>query len=410
MHAASLAWSVVPLALFAGSVGACSAAARDLPSQAGDGGGASTDETTADGGVSALDLIDGSAPSQEKATLHGSVRAPNVSIPISGALVYMTDQPPEPLVHGVHCDACVTLTQDVPYALSEADGTFELPAYAGEHYLVVQKGGFRRVRKISVTAGDQDVPRPQTSLPAMRDPSKDDEVPTMAVMQATFDQIGDSLKELGLSGAAFTTVSDVESFLKDYDRMKEFEIVFLPCGTDYDLAADPVITDNLRKFAEGGGRVYATDWHYDFVHRSWPGYISWEGQSTVPCSGCSSSEYDADAQVEDQGLKDWLAAQNITNFKLERNYTTILNVNARPGKDKDGNDVTITPKVWVNGRQPSQPTHPTTVSFEQGCGRVLFSTYHTESSTTVMPQERALLYVLLEVSVCTESSEGVIVR
>ena len=64
----------------------------------------------------------------------------------------------------------------------------------------------------------------------------------------------------------------------------------------------------------------------------------------------------------------------------------------------DGNPVTVTPKVWVEGMGPS------TVSFERSCGRVLFSTYHTEadkgSETELLPQEKALLYILLEVAVC----------
>ena len=42
------------------------------------------------------------------------------------------------------------------------------------------------------------------------------------------------------------------------------------------------------------------------------------------------------------------------------------------------------------------------MSFEQKCGRVLFSTYHAEgdSTSTLLAQEKALLYVLLEVGVC----------
>ena len=59
------------------------------------------------------------------------------------------------------------------------------------------------------------------------------------------------------------------------------------------------------------------------------------------------------------------------------------------------------------------PQRPTTVSFENQCGRVLFSTYHTENSTfgtgssTLTAQEKALLYVLLEVGVCVGERPGV---
>lgn len=386
-------------------LGACSSQARAV-GEAPDAG-----EATAEVDASTnLEFDDGSAPTERvEATLKGNVRAPNVQIPISGALVYVTDLPPAPRPTGVHCDECVTLSEDVPYALSGADGTFELPSFAGERWLVVQKGGFRRARKITITPGEQQVQRPLTTLPATNDPSKNDEVPKMAVIKANFDAVEDSLQELGLQASAVTIKTDLSGFLRDANQMSQFEIIFIPCGRGADYATDPQIVANLRSFVESGGRVYATDWHYDFVHNTWPSYITWEDQSTTPCSGCSSNMYDANATVDDQGLSDWMKAQNIASFQLERNYTTITNVNARPGKDKDGNDVTITPKVWVRGSKDGK-LYPTTVSFEQGCGRVLFSTYHTESSTTVMPQERALLYILLEVSVCTAAKDGVVPR
>jgi len=66
--------------------------------------------------------------------------------------------------------------------------------------------------------------------------------------------------------------------------------------------------------------------------------------------------------------------------------------------DPSGTTVDVTPKAWVMG-----DSSPSTISFEDGCGRVLFSTYHTEGSAddnTLLPQEKALLYVLLEVGVC----------
>jgi hypothetical protein len=63
--------------------------------------------------------------------------------------------------------------------------------------------------------------------------------------------------------------------------------------------------------------------------------------------------------------------------------------------------VTITPKVWMTSDIGGQ-TIPATVSFEQKCGRVLFSSYHCEgdNASGLLAQEKALLYVLLEVGVC----------
>ena len=50
----------------------------------------------------------------------------------------------------------------------------------------------------------------------------------------------------------------------------------------------------------------------------------------------------------------------------------------------------------------SNGTGPSTVSFDSQCGRVLFSTYHAEGGETdaLLAQEKALLFILLEVGVC----------
>ena len=74
--------------------------------------------------------------------------------------------------------------------------------------------------------------------------------------------------------------------------------------------------------------------------------------------------------------------------------------------DMDGNPTTVTPKIWIDADKATGP-HPATVTFEYECGRALFSTYHTESSLwgngPLMPQELALLYVILEVGVCVDA-------
>jgi hypothetical protein len=65
------------------------------------------------------------------------------------------------------------------------------------------------------------------------------------------------------------------------------------------------------------------------------------------------------------------------------------------------------PKTWVIGSNPTlndDTKHPLSVTFEPtGCGRVLYSTYHTSISTvaTLDPQERILIFLLMEVGGCS---------
>src|SRR5690349_9928200 len=61
--------------------------------------------------------------------LQGKVVAPEGTVPIRGALLYLTKTMPDAIPDGVHCDTCVHLTALEPYAYSKSDGTFDLPAY-----------------------------------------------------------------------------------------------------------------------------------------------------------------------------------------------------------------------------------------------------------------------------------------
>lgn len=355
--------------------------------------------------------------------LHGTVTAPNGTMPIAGAVVYLTATKPAPAPEKVFCDTCVHLSAGTPYALSDDKGAFDLaPTTLGAQYLVLQKGGFRRVREIYVSKGDATLPATLTALPSKTDVAAGDEVPRMTVVHGQYDEIEASLAKLGIDPSAIEIVQSTlvgaaaRSFLTDKTKIDQRHIVFLPCGDftqpppNTDLSAEKEIKDNLRSFVEAGGRLYVTDWHYDFIAKTFPGYVSWQGAGSAACSGCEHLSYDAPATIEDPSLSAWMSAQNLPSFTLQKNYTTIASVSPGETTDALGQPKTVTPRVWVSANK-STGAHPATVSFEQGCGRVLFSSYHTEPfANDLTPQERALLGVLLEATVCTESSTGVVVK
>lgn len=80
-------------------------------------------------------------------------------------------------------------------------------------------------------------------------------------------------------------------------------------------------------------------------------------------------------------------------------------------KGKDAQDMPIydEPKAWVTGADPSTSNgaHALAVTYEPaGCGKVLYSTFQTSGATAaashggLMPQERVLLFLILEISAC----------
>jgi hypothetical protein len=350
-------------------------------------------------------LGDGKHTALVDATIDGKVFAPNGTLPMSGVLVYWSAQKPAAIPEGAYCDECVTL-QDGTFDVSAADGSFSFATQVptGKSYVVVQKGQFRRVSEITVDkSGTISLDAKLTTLPGKADVAKGDDVPKMVILKddSDFDQINESLEKLGITD--FETRTD-RSLLENKTELMKYHVVFVPCGANDDaISANATAKQNMQDFVAAGGKLYVTDWSYEFVRQPFKGYLSWAGENATLGSAASGNEWDAPATAQDQGLSEWLAATGDATFTVAGNWTEITAISTVPGKDHAGNDVDVTPKVWVTARKGSAE-RPTTVSFENQCGRVLFSTYHTESgfggSTTLLAQEKALLYVLLEVGVC----------
>lgn len=332
-------------------------------------------------------------------TLSGKVVAPEGTIPISGALVYLSPTPPPAIPDGVFCDACVELDNSVPNTFTNPDGTFELPTYlGGAQYLVVQKGQFRRVRSIDVIEGPMTADPTATRLPSRMDKANGDDIPKMAIQAGAYDDILATLTGLGVDEDQITVFDcsgfNCDSAFEDYATLSQFHIAFVPCsscngGTGGEDA-------NIRQFVAEGGKYYVTDWSYQWMQQPFPGYVTFDESSG---DACTLDNYTAQATEMDADLQAWLAAQGINNPSFEAAYTYINQLNTVASTDTQGQPVNVTPKTWITGATP-QGNKPLTISFEDKCGRVLFSTYHSESSDGLLPQELALLYVILEVGVC----------
>lgn len=351
---------------------------------------------------------DGGASATLAVTLKGKVYAPNGTLPMGKALVYVSLEKPAAIPEGAYCDECVTLP-DHTFGYSEADGSFELPLQLpkGKSWLVVQKGQFRRVRELDVAEeGEIKVAKSDSTLPGNADPDNGDDVPKMLVVSegTAYDEIESSLSKLGIDDVTMSTTHDT---LRDLTELMKYHVVFIPCDVQNDARVEePEVQQVLQDYVKAGGRLYVTDWSYEWVNRPFAGWVSWV-DDTGTLGSAAKGVWSAPATADDQDLGDWLAASGDASFDVEGNWTTIASVNTQPGLNAKGETVDITPKVWMSADKNGSQV-PTTVSFEQQCGRVMFSTYHTEpefgGSPELHAQEKALLYVLLEVGVCIGQS------
>lgn len=405
---------------------ACSAtgSSKDGSPDGNRGPGSSDDGTGGTGGSFDDDFGDGSTdPGPAVATLKGRVFAPEGTIPISGALVYITKGMPPEIPDGAYCDKCVELDSKTPHTFTAPNGQFELGVQqTGEFHLVVQKGQFRRVRTIQIVEGAQEVDKEKTTFPA-KTFKPFDNIPKMAIVTGQWDAIDVTLAKLGLGevtkdffgqeqvdktkphGFDYIEGFAATEFMRNPAELSKYHIVFKPCseseGTTcktYSPADESPVQDALREYVRKGGKLYATDYSYEYVRRTWPGFISWQGETSETGSACNGGGSNGPAEVPDPGMGSWLEAMGHKDWEIHDAWTGLAKVSPTQGTDPDGKPATITPTVWVKSKASGRPA---TVSFENGCGRVMYSTYHTEAGKSeTIPQQMALLYVLLEVGVC----------
>ena len=340
----------------------------------------------------------------------GKVLTPAGDIPIAGALVYLSQKKPDPIPTGNFCDACVALEKTVPQTLTKFDGSFELTANRlGKQFVVIQKGQFRRVVEIEVKAGDVAMNKSDTILPTRSNTSTGDTIPSILVMDTSYDDIEETLVRLGVATVEKADQAQRLAIMKDATRLAKYQIIFLPCGTcatrggssfqENDDALDATAQKNLKEWVQKGGKLYVTDFAYSFINETWKDYVTF-----APNRGCDTDSYDAPANIQDPGLKEWLDGQNNKTFEFENAWLKIDRVNEVTVPDGAGGTKKVVPKVWASGFDAGR-NRPMTVSFEDSCGRVLYSAYHTEGAAgrtgnQLLPQEKALMYVLFEVSTC----------
>jgi hypothetical protein len=410
----------------------------------GDGDGDSGDGDPSDGGSIKFDLAefppggDGDCGPDPDALLEGTVYAPNMVLPISGALVYVTNNPVVPVPDEVYCAECVELDCTTPYTISDADGTFSLPAVSGPgQKLVVHKGQFLRIVDLDIVPGMNAIPAAQSNLPGEWNPDAGMWIPRIAVYQTQPDAVYNVLAKFGLGQVAngtlipgtehFTLIgNDQGALMDDLVEMSQYHIVFLPCASTKNWAGAPAISnsriDNIRAYVEAGGKLYATDHSNEYIEVPFPSYQEFYS----PGMPDIQPAYTSNGEVVDSNLLDWLEALpgplkdigggnftllQLPNITTDKNYSGIESTPEVWVEDMMGQNVNVGHHTWVEGPCQScgnapQSVRPMAISGQYGCGRMMYSTFETSSTAHagLNPQELVLLYMILEITTCFDGT------
>lgn len=392
--------------------------------------------------------------------VRGVVTAPNGIDSVRQAFVYVPENDQlDPLPGGLACELCTSSVagRTVTSTISGLDGSFELrgvPSGAAIP-IVVQKGRFRRLLRMTVApCVDQTIEGGKLALPRSRD---EGDLPQMAVATGDHDAIECVLRDLGLAPGEFTTPDGrgavhlydnqtpgspslpgqlaLPSLLGDRQRLFGYHSVFLDCsGTAYSqlLLSDEKVRANLRDYVAAGGRLYATDWSYDFIAQvpELAPFICFEdGQDcaiTTPRGFHDAVAHGGDgipltasvdrSTSEGRALAAWLEQ---LPSPVSSNSVPISDL--LPGwvmVRQQAVDLSRHPStVWLTAEARGR-RRPLTLQFDYppqaACGRVLFSSYHTRERLPrqlfpaycpatiggALLQERILEFLLLELADC----------
>jgi len=392
------------------------------------------------------------------ATLSGTVFAPNGELPISGAVVWAQPNAPDGIPDHVYCESCVELPCAQPHTLTRPDGSFDLSLPSGTSWFVVQKGQFMRATEVEVAPESaQTMSTSATTLPSTRAPADGKWTPKIALAWGEYDQLEDGLAKLGLgeleggrtlvpgserfdvwtnhSGDQHPLTTDAKGtfaeLLSDPELLAQYHIIFVPCTSSphTDLLDDPEIVENVRQWVEAGGKWYVSDWSLAFLEKPFPSYQDWWEDDWS--GGPYLDDFDTRGTVLDDDLRAWLdglppelgdinpqnpdnpvhpTLEHLPEIELVDLWSTIKKTPPVLVDDGNGNEVDVGHRVWIEGPggggdgAPRNKDWPLAVTAEYGCGRMLFSSYHTvewsEGYQGLTPQELVLMYLILEIGVC----------
>lgn len=412
----------------------------------GDGGAGGGDGGGGCNGAS----CDNKCPGGTMTTISGTVTAPNGIDPVPGAIVYVpreiTEFPSE-----VRCEVCDQLTDiSIVSTTTDVDGTFTLgpiptaenPIPGGTVQLVAQKGRFRKLA--DVTVNNWCAPN-ATGDATFRLPSRNDgfnNIPKIAVATGDYDVMECVLLNIGLEPGSFDlynamsfgstpqAIGNFDSLLNDINKMRQYNIIFVNCtGDTYeDMLANEQIRNNIRDYVQTGGRLYVTDWSYDYIEQigEFSPIIDFgpgaSGPTPEPANEAAIGDGDitTEALVGDDGLRRWLEAVEAKTGE------SIIDANGRVHIEhflvswvmQFMVATTDNVKVWLTGQVSGGGLSgelPLTTTFDyEACGRVLYSSYHTAgrdffapdsfptycSTGPLSPQERVLEYLIFHVADC----------
>jgi hypothetical protein len=388
-------------------------------------------------------------------TLTGTVFAPNGTLPLYNAIVYVPNATVDPFPSGVTCDRCNGQVSGSPLvtALTGPDGTFTLanvPAGANIP-LVIQVGRWRRQVTIPSVTACQSTAITDPSLLRLPRNASEGNLPQMAIATGSSDPFECLLLKIGIDAAEFTSPSAAKpgrvhfftatdsagtnlspaapsatTLYASLTNLLRYDLIILPCEGDA-YAKDATARGLFVQYANAGGRLFTTHYSYDWLSYAGSPFDAigkWDLDQSYP----DDPTVGIINQSFPKGLAfaKWLKTVDPTSTAGQLSISSprhdIDSVDPTHGQPWIG--ATVTPP---DGGSPSAVMHltfdtpldapPDDAGAPAYCGKVVFSDFHVSTDTlsstqTSFPgvcmggamtaQEKALAFMLFDLSSCVQ--------
>jgi hypothetical protein len=383
-------------------------------------------------------------------SISGTVYAPNGTLALYGAQVYIPRLDPGPLPAGPQCDRCDPSGElpggAVARAVSDEAGHFTLTNVPSgtDIPMIIQIGKWRRKELLpTITAcTDNPLPAAQTSLPKNK---SEGDLPKIAVTSGFCDALECLIRRLGVSDFEFTNdsgsgaihlynaggfdhvgsaaLSPATALWGSQDKLKNYDIVLNACQCSQQASEKTqAMMDNTKAYADIGGRIfnshYANVWiggesgSASHAPAVWNSIAAW--YDNVSASG-TSDVIDQVSNPKGMSFATWM--QNVGGS------TSLGQVPIDSGSFRNtamSVDQTKAERwvYWDSGTQYPQNfqfTTPNEAAQDQRCGKVVFSDMHVGGDQTpsgafpdacstgpLSPQEKALAFMFFDIASCVQ--------
>ncbi len=363
-------------------------------------------------------------------TVSGTVFAPEGTVPLYNAIVYVPNSKPEPFTSGVTCEQCSAITgSPVVTALTNEKGEFKLEnvPVGADIPLVIQIGKWRRQITIPNITACVDTPLDAANTRLPRTQAEGD-LPQIAFTSGDADSLECFLRKLGIADSEFTPPTGTgrvhffrgngsrladatpaaETLWSDAANLKKYDITMLSCEGSERTGDKAAHYDKMQAYLDAGGRVFASHYHYVWFRYGsapLPTAATWS-----PAPG-TSGPYQIDTDFpKGNAFADWLQNVGAT--------TTRGTIPLSAVRDSIANSNPAVSRRWIRSESPETAKYfsfntPVGQPVDQQCGRAVFTDVHVSGNGTssgtfpnfcnanpLNANEKALIFLFFDLSSC----------